>query len=410
MREAPLYVYFEDKEIGQLSLDRDQRFIFQYSSEWLELVDGFPLSLSMPLDERLYENEAHAYFTNLLPEGELRNLICEKLKVSENNHYELLRRIGGECAGAIRILQEDADLNTLTDSYQLIEKLVDAEVLIGAMVYGHQANRLSLAGAQFKLPVFYNDEKFYLPKNGSASSHILKFPSSRYRNLPTVEMLSTALVQQSGLDCIEIDAVPYDKNKLASLSKRFDRSLLKDKIIRVHQEDFCQVIGKLSFQKYEGENGPTLKDCFDVIDKFSSIPIIDKKKLMESTILNVLIGNCDAHAKNISYLFEGGQIKLSPLYDIVSTLTFPKLSTQMAMSLGGEKSILNVKKSNWEKWADEVSLNSKLVLGTVEKMAIGIIERGEGWCHETSSLIPEQQSVRVYKRVLKQTKNILHKL
>lgn len=70
MKVAPLYVYFEDKEIGSLALDGDHRFMFQYSSTWIDSPGGFPLSLSMPLGDKPYKNGAHAYFTNLLPEGE----------------------------------------------------------------------------------------------------------------------------------------------------------------------------------------------------------------------------------------------------------------------------------------------------------------------------------------------------
>lgn len=409
MSIAPLYVYYEDKEIGHLQHDHDQQFIFQYSSTWLQEECRFPISLSMPLDDKQYHQEAHAYFTNLLPEGALKSLICQKLKISENNHYELLRKIGGECAGAIRILEEDSEINSSGDSYQLIDKLSSIEMMITTTAYGHHHIRLSLAGAQYKLPIYFIKNQFHLPVNGSPSSHILKFQNQYFKNLPVIEILSTHIARLMELDTIEIEAVIYEKNKLASLSKRYDRLNLNGKIKRLHQEDFCQVLGTPPYQKYEEENGPGFKDCFEAIEQYSTIPIIDKKKLIEATVLNVLIGNCDAHAKNISYLFSEGKTRLSPLYDIVSTLMYPQVSTQMAMSIGGEKNIFNVGRSNWKKWAEDIKVSPNLVLETVEKMTQTFIDNNFDWYQQVSKNIPEQLAIRVQKKVLKQCKNIRQK-
>jgi serine/threonine-protein kinase HipA len=410
MTEAPLYVYHGENEIGRIALDLEGRFVFNYCSEWLDHPSSFPISLSMPFGKERYGKEAQAYFSNILPEGALRTLICQRLKISEANDYELLKKIGGECAGAIRILEEDSDVTVNDNSYMPLDELSSVEVMMRDQAYGNRENRLSLAGAQYKLPVYYDGKLLYLPQRGAPSSHIIKFPTLAYKDLPTVEILSTFLGQKLELNTIHIDAIAYENKKTASLSKRYDRLYSDGKIIRMHQEDFCQILGKHPYQKYEVENGPSLKDCFQVVEQYSTVPVIDKKSLLQSVILNVLIGNCDAHGKNISFIYSDGQVKLSPSYDIVSTLMYPKVSTQLAMSIGGEKEVTKIRKLNWNILSDQIHIGSKYILGMVEEMGTAITDHGSDWLQELESDLPEQHIIRFYRRISKQCKNILQKL
>jgi serine/threonine-protein kinase HipA len=407
----PLFVYFESWEIGRLTLDDNYRFLFKYSDDWLLKSDHFPVSLSMPIEQKVYANEAHAYFTNLLPEGALRSLICQKLKISESNHYELLKKIGGECAGVIRVLSEDDDISILPPSYQVLDEHQTAEMMITQGAYGYKSVRLSLAGAQYKLPVYREgDNKLYCPLNGSPSSHILKFPNLLYQHLPEYEILSTAIASKLGLNAIEILPIQLGNGTVASLSKRYDRILRYGSLFRLHQEDFCQVMGKPPYQKYEEENGPGFKDCMAIINKFSSTPVLDRKVLMEWLVFNVLIGNCDAHAKNLSFLFSNGKVRLSPSYDLVCTLMYPRLATSMAMSIGEAKQVQNVKKSDWEILAKQLNLNPKLLLNTVEKMAVTLLDNSK--CREElyGIGINEQIIIRLHKKIQKQCRNILTKM
>jgi serine/threonine-protein kinase HipA len=108
------------------------------------------------------------------------------LGISEDNDFALLKALGGECAGALTVVEtvpstEKYEYKLL--SLEKLENLASAESVFSA-VSGQSGIRLSLAGAQDKLPVLLKDNKFYLPVGSAPSSHILKFPSKRFAHLP----------------------------------------------------------------------------------------------------------------------------------------------------------------------------------------------------------------------------------
>jgi serine/threonine-protein kinase HipA len=147
---------------------------------------------------------------------------------------------------------------------------------------------------------------------------------------------------------------------------------------RVHQEDFCQAQGIVPETKYQKEGGPSLKDCFNLLRAVSSAPVIDLARLLEAVIFNYLVGNNDAHGKNFSLLYlnsvtNGQQVRLAPLYDIVSTIYYPELSPEMAMKIGGEYSSKRITPRNFDRLAEEAGLAKPLVRRRVVELADAIL-------------------------------------
>src|SRR6185437_8408650 len=143
-------------------------------------------------------------------------------------------------------------------------------------------------------------------------------------------------------------------------------------------EDFCQALGIVPETKYQKEGGPSLRDCFNLLREVSSAPVIDLARLLDAVIFNYLVGNNDAHGKNFSLLYPGArtgdfQVRLAPLYDIVSTAYYPELSREMAMKLGGEYSSERVTPQNFEKLAEEAGLAKPLVRRRVPELADAIL-------------------------------------
>ena len=139
------------------------------------------------------------------------------------------------------------------------------------------------------------------------------------------------------------------------------------------QEDFCQAFGIVSEVKYQNEGGPSLKQCFALLRKVSSEPVIDLARLVDAVIFNYLVGNNDAHGKNFSLLYRGlgtddPHVGLAPLYDILSTVYYPELSRTMAMKLGGEYSSAKVWPHNFEQLAEDAGLAKPLVTRRVAEM------------------------------------------
>jgi serine/threonine-protein kinase HipA len=147
---------------------------------------------------------------------------------------------------------------------------------------------------------------------------------------------------------------------------------------RLHQEDFCQAQGIVSETKYQKEGGPSLKQCFGLLREVSSTPVLDLPRLLDAVIYNFLFGNNDAHGKNFSLLYHGvgtpaQDIRLAPLYDLVSTSYYPELSQNMAKKIGGEYSSDKVTAKDFEQLAEEAGLAKPLVKNRVPELAEVVI-------------------------------------
>ncbi|MEL7498752.1 MAG: type II toxin-antitoxin system HipA family toxin [Planctomycetota bacterium] len=330
-----LHVYFENELVGQIAINDEAKLRFAYAKSWLENKKSFPISVSIPLVERVIDGGvSNNFFVNLLPEERIRKRTCEKLGISEGNNYELLRRIGGDCAGALTIVEEGKQPPKSRNVYKQITK----EQLAGwskgdqyafAEVTGDEDVRLSLAGAQDKLPVTFDGKDFYLPKGNSPSTHILKF-ASHFSHLPENETFTTMLAKAAGVETVDIVLFQTSKSRIAVV-KRYDRIERDGSYTRIHQEDFCQALGMHPNEKYQQEGGPSLKQCIDLIKNVCSVPVVELEKVIRWTMFNWLVYNADAHAKNISLLFVDGNTIIAPFYDLVCTNNYPQLNKRLAM-------------------------------------------------------------------------------
>ena len=217
--------------------------------------------------------------------------------------------------------------------------------------------RLSLAGAQNKIPVYFDSGQFYLTSGIAPTSHILK-PQSRYFG----DMVQNEHFCMMLADVVQLP-VPKSyiwkgKKHIAYIVERYDRMKVKDGMIaRLHQEDLCQVLGCMPDQKYESEGGPSLSACCEVLDMYSSQPILDKQALVKWVIFNYFIGNADAHAKNLSLIREvDGNIRLAPFYDLISTRVYPEISKKLAMKIGKETRFDWIMERHWQQMADQLDL------------------------------------------------------
>jgi serine/threonine-protein kinase HipA len=143
--------------------------------------------------------------------------------------------------------------------------------------------------------------------------------------------------------------------------------------VRLHQEDFCQALGYLPEQKYESEGGPSLQRCFALLQENSVRPAADRMALLRWVIFNVLIGNADAHAKNLSMIFTDQGPRLAPFYDLICTQVYPDLTEKLAMKIGGENRPAGLQQRHWEKFGDSIAIKPTLVLKTLQDLSASII-------------------------------------
>lgn len=360
------------------SLRSPEGWTFAYREGYVQA--GAPaLSVTMPLREAPWVGAvARNWFCNLLPEGAVRQAIVERLRIPDDD-FALLAAIGGECAGAVSLRVPGAMAAAADDG----ETDLGALLLLqgddggeGSWALAGTPMRLSLAGAQDKLAVVAQaDGRLRLPHRGEPSTHILKPDSRRFRGLRDAEALGLALARRIGLDAAAGRLVSV-LGRPALLIERYDRVRAADgQLQRLHQEDFCQALGYPDGLKYEASGGPGLAACSTLVRRLALGPSA-VQGLLDWVVFNALIGNADAHAKNLSLLCDrNGPRRLAPLYDLVPTLYLPAslLDRTPAMRIGQASRIDQVAAEDWATFADAAGYRKSYVLERVHSMADAIL-------------------------------------
>ncbi|HEU5281594.1 MAG TPA: type II toxin-antitoxin system HipA family toxin [Gammaproteobacteria bacterium] len=376
-----LDIYFEDVLVGLLEQDQHGDINFSYAHSWLINASAFQISCSLPLRDATYNRKAcRAYFDGLLPEENQRRIIAKNLGISANNDFSMLAKIGGECAGALSFIPHGEKPNNSQLAYREIKKNELVNILNQLpkrpLLAGELGVRLSLAGVQDKLAVYVESDKTFIPLETSPSTHIIKPDFGFYEGVVYNEAFCMGLAKKVGLNVanVEIKQVENIEYLLIERYDRFREDYLNATSIvkRYHQEDFCQAIGVPAIDKYQCDGGPSLKQCFELIRRESSMPVVDLSRLLQAVLYNLLIGNCDAHGKNFSFLYAEG-LHLSPLYDLLSTVYYKELDKKMAMKLGGEYHIDRIGLSEIDRLAEDASYAKREVYAVFSNLIEAIL-------------------------------------
>ena len=370
---------------GQALVGRYRHFAngaesFEYDSDYLASSDATPISHSLPLRAEGYgRRQLRPFFAGLLPEETQRQKIASYLGLAASDDFSMLEAIGGECAGALSIIPHGAALEI--GSGHLVpcddEKL--AEIIrtlpYRPMLAGEKGLRLSLAGVQSKLPVVFRDGRFFLPENGAPSTHILKPELSEwFSGIAYNEHCCMVLARAVGVPAAETQIVLIGGTPCLVVT-RYDRAtdVKNDVIRRIHQEDFCQALGRPPEQKYQTEGGPPAREIVRLLRSgWSTRPAKDVLAFVDLVIYNAIIGNADAHGKNYSMLYDGTDRRLSPGYDLVSTVCWPALATTPAMKIGGSDSINSILSGHWRKFAEEVNVSPVALCARVKDLCCAV--------------------------------------
>ncbi|MBP8286636.1 MAG: type II toxin-antitoxin system HipA family toxin, partial [Rhodoferax sp.] len=332
-------------------------------SEWMSSPAGRPLSLSLPFtgDIALKGERVRNFFDNLLPDSEaIRLRIATRFKTEGAEAFDLLQAIGRDCVGAVQLLGMDeapSDVQRITGT-ALSESAIEA-LLIQITRSGPLSNlddqeelRISLAGAQEKTALLWHQGQWMRPHGSTPTTHILKLPigmvGHRQADFSTSvenEWLCMNLLAEFGLPVAKTEILTFGGQKVLSV-ERFDRQLHSsgDWIMRLPQEDFCQVMGLPSHLKYESDGGPGLSDLAGVLK--GSIQVEkDLTTLLTTQLLFWMLAAPDGHAKNFSIrVLPQGRYQLTPLYDVMSIWPvegngpnqFSMFKAKMAMAVLGK--------------------------------------------------------------------------
>jgi serine/threonine-protein kinase HipA len=372
-----LGVWHAGRPVGELWRDGQDRIGFAYHADWLE--QGFPVGRILPLRSEAFapaEGQAHAWFSNLLPEGAARERVVRNLKLADDD-FSLLRAIGGDCAGALNILPTDqapvvqGGSVALTDrEFQQVLQQRGQGTLSRPAKGDSAMPRLSLAGAQAKCPVLIENDQYRLPHGETASSHILKFELPQWRNVPIYEIYLNRLAEHIGLPVPETQLHERDSQRYLVVS-RYDRQPGDDGWHRLHQEDFCQIAGLRATRKYQADGGPGLADCASWVRALSEQPARDLLNLLRWQIFNWLAGNSDGHAKNLSLVQverDNDRWRLAPFYDLVCTRAWPNPHRRLAMDVGGEADPGRIRAEHWQAMAKALGMRPPFIAREISDM------------------------------------------
>ncbi len=351
--------------VGYLAGFNNGRNVLSFANEFkndgdrptLSLITSpkFPNAHRMMANPVISNQKLHPILSNLLPEGTMREIIVQGLKTHIDNEFHIMSYLGEDLPGALVAEPMDPEEPLELD---IVNNVKVKPVKFDKFPKG---NKFSLAGVQIKFSMKEQDGRYNLSRGDRLGDWIVKTPSTKYNDVPLNEYTAMKLAALVGIDTPEIKLVELNQldnllqiklpdENLAFAIKRFDRN----NNIRVHMEDFAQVLVKHPHEKY---NSASYEQIGKIIYHYSGDGLADIQQFARRLLINILLANGDAHLKNWSFLYSD-QItpRLSPAYDILTTSVYIKDERQYALNLGKTKDWYEVSYAHFEAWASKVGV------------------------------------------------------
>jgi serine/threonine-protein kinase HipA len=376
-----LDVRLYDKSIGTLTLLPGDRILFTFDDGYVADATRPALSVSFKdafgaliTDIRPTQTRLSPFFSNLLPEGAMRDYLAARANVNPAREFYLLWVLGRDLPGALKVLPLNGD--GLPPETEDVQKTAAKNADEGGLL------RFSLAGVQLKFSAVRQAAGgFTIPVEGVGGSWIVKLPSTTHRGVPENEFAMMELARRIGIDVPETQMVPLRKieglpagleseGDTAFVIKRFDRS---DTAGPIHIEDFAQVFGLYPADKY---GKVSYRNIAQVI--WVETGEIGITEFLRRFVFNVLIGNGDMHAKNWSLIYPDRRTpQLAPAYDFLSTIGYIA-KDKLALTFVDTKAFSSLNRDRFSRFAAKVGLPEKLTLDTVKET---VARFRETWQH-----------------------------
>lgn len=397
MTQRILMAYINCQHVGILE-DNNGTWSFTYSEEWLQ--DGYELSPALPLtagpntDKSTFRNVQN-FFDNLLPEEAARKLMAYDAGIDVSDRFALLTYYGAESAGAITLLPEgekpESSFDTQALSYEALSTRINN--LPQTSLNSDAPKRMSLAGAQHKLPVCYTPDAGEIsePVGGTASTHILKpdhNDTDHYPHSALNEFFIMSLAKKAGLDVPEVYTLHIPET--VYIVERFDRATSDSSngaTHRRHAIDGCQLLLLAPESKYDK---CTVENLITLADKCAQ-PALTRRKIFNWIVFNFITGNADAHLKNLSF-FKGKEgLVMTPHYDLLNTTCYAStqanwMDTNMVSELAGVKKYGDVTMTTLMEVAKQMRVGAeKNILKDISQMRLNILESSQRFYQELES-------------------------
>lgn len=215
------------------------------------------------------------------------------------------------------------------------------------------------------------------------TGYILKPQTDEYAALPEMEYLVMQMAEVSGIKTVPhaLLRLPSQENAFAYITKRIDRADGQ----MLAMEDFCQLDGRLTEDKYRG----SYERCGKIIKTHSMNDGLDLAQLFFRVVFSFAVGNSDMHLKNFSLIEteEGsGVYVLSAAYDMLSTnVVIPSDKEELALTINGKKQ--NIRRKDFLVFADTIGIPERSAEKMIEKI-IKLKDKYISMCRD--SYMPEQ--------------------
>lgn len=368
-----LAVYYETRKVGTI-LAQAAGPTFVYDPAWLATRGAFAISFLMPLSPNPAPPGVFApWAANLLPEGSQLKAVGTSIGAAVDDVVSILSEIGRDTAGALSIGKPGSSSPGSwkpVPSDRALERIIE-ELPRKPFLAGEDGVSMSLAGVQSKIGVSIDsDGRICIPFDGAPSTHILKPDSERLFGGVQNEALCLVLARRAGLKAPVVTTGKAGKRSYFLIA-RYDRMQQADRWRRVHQEDFCQALGKPPSAKYEvnqtGIKGPTLADMFALTRKAMRAP--DILQLLDYVIFNIVVCNTDAHAKNYSLMINSQGFSIAPIYDVMCAAAWDGVTRNLAQRIAGKNRGEHLKRRHWQEFASDCGLQPKRMVARVEAVA-----------------------------------------
>lgn len=363
-----LYIHYSKSLVGTISYEPlNKSYSLEYDEKWKK--DGFEISPSIGFDNPS-SDAVGRFIENLLPEGDGLEELSIYFQISKSEKFSILKQIGLETTGALTFTdtKEFISSNSFEDiTVEELEKKVTIRDVEPIHIWRDKP-RLSVAGVQTKLPLTMLGEKFGFGNGDICSTHILKFNRAG-ENVVSNEFISMKLALAMEYNVAEVDCAEI-ANEYVLFVTRFDREILNNDLInRKHIIDSVQALGFPISYKYErnlGINMPeyregvSFKKLFSLANK-AVIPALFKEQIIKWSILNLILGNSDAHGKNISFFVSKKGLEVAPFYDLVNvTMYQDKYEQDMAMGIDEVFEFTSLSEFAFREFFDENDISMEL--------------------------------------------------
>jgi serine/threonine-protein kinase HipA len=376
-----LIVILDDLVAGTLERLNGGRLRFDYSDDYREQPGATPLSLSMPTQVRSHPDRVITpWLWGLLPDNNaVLDRWARQFHVSASSPFALLAtQIGEDCAGAVRfarpeqvdrVLASPGSVTWLTDE-DIAQRLRDLREDSTAWLGRGFTGQFSLAGAQAKTALRFENGRWGEPSGSIPTTHILKPAVAGLDDHDLNEHLCLDAARRAGLVAARTRVTRFGEES-AVVVERYDRTPVGDEIVRVHQEDLCQALGLPPSAKYQNEGGPGPPAVASLFRQVMPSRIAEDavSRFCDALIWNWIVVGTDGHAKNYSVLLAGEQVRLAPLYDIASALPYGvhERKLRLAMKIGGTYDVYP-HRNTWPAAARELGVDEEMLVARVREL------------------------------------------